>query len=62
MKMHTSLHLWFTRRKRMVMTRASGGKHHPVEERSRGELQNPLLSFTEYRRENDGCWVCYGKE
>ena len=22
---------------------------------------NPPSSFTEYRREHDGCWVCYGK-
>ena len=24
-------------------------------------IGNPPLSFTEYRREHGGCWVCYGK-
>ena len=24
-------------------------------------IGNPPLSFKEYRRENDGCWICYGK-
>ena len=34
----------------------------------RGEMRkppqrigNPPLSFKEYRREHDGCWICYGK-
>ena len=24
-------------------------------------IGNPPLSFKEYRREHDGCWICYGK-
>ena len=39
--MHTSSRSWPTARKRMVMTRAIGEKHHPVKERSRGELEIP---------------------
>ena len=41
MKMHTSSRSWPRTRKRMVMTKANGGKHHPVKERSRGELEIP---------------------
>ena len=24
-------------------------------------IGNPSLSFQEYQREHDGCWICYGK-
>ena len=24
-------------------------------------IRNPPLSFSEYRSQHDGCWVCYGK-
>ena len=41
MRIHTSSRSLPTTRKRMVMTRASRGKHHPVKERSRGELEMP---------------------
>ena len=40
------------------------GKWRKAPPRQRKEPQrigNPPLSFTEYRREHGGCWVCYGK-
>ena len=41
--------------------KAKWRKAPPCQGKEPLRIGNPPLSFTQYRREHSGCWLCYGK-